>query len=320
MSSLIARFAESTFWLGRYIERAENLARILDANETFARDQDGAIHWSPIVRLHADDERFHEKYQDTDAESVVRFYVLDQDNPTSIISCVAFARENARALRHLISTEMWMHLNVFYHRLLDVSTTTPMLPRLSRTCGWIKESCQSHMGIVEGTLYRDQAWYFHQIGKLVERADQTTRLLDISYLTPRVIDDERDREVERAQWNAVLRSVAGYHAFRRVHPRGMEPEAVASFLLFDESFPRSVSLCIGQIDSLHLELEETFTLQEGEAVSGELEALGTQLRQTKTTETSPAELHTHLDIMQQRLIALSDVIAMTYFGGAGARA
>lgn len=316
MNNLLARFADSTFWLARHMERAENLARLLDVTETFARDRHGASHWLPIVSLHADEERFAAAHGEADAESVIRFYVLDQENPTSIISSVGYARDNARALRHLISTEMWTQINVFYHRLLAMNVDAPMLPRLSRVCTAIKEQCATHYGITEGTLYRDQTWFFYEIGKMVERADQVTRLLDISYHSPRLEGSERDREVEHSKWNAVLRSAAGYHAFRRVHPRGMDPDAVASFLLFDQSFPRSLAVCIGRIDSLLATLEDAFELRDGGIISEELEDISQHVLINSMENVSRVGLHTYLDSVQSQLVALSDKMGQYFFGHA----
>lgn len=296
------------------MERAENLARILDVNETFARDQQGASHWLPIVRLHADETHFAAAHGEADAESVIRFYVLDRDNPTSIISSVGFARENARVLRHLISTEMWAQLNVFYHDLLETNASAPMVPRLSRVCATIKEKCQTHYGITEGTLYRDQTWYFYEIGKLIERADQVTRLLDINYLATRPEASTRDRDVDSAKWNAVLRSAAGYHAFRRVHPRGMEPDAVAAFLLFDECFPRSLSLCVAQIDTLHAELEDAIELLDNGEINKYLESISEKVFSNSMKKVLDTGLHEYLDSIQRELIGLTNALGRTYFG------
>jgi uncharacterized alpha-E superfamily protein len=190
--SLLARFAENNFWLARYMERAENLARILDVNETFAQDGRGPEDWLPIVHLHDDTARFFASHEVASAEAVIRFYVLERDNPTSIVASVRMARENARALRHLISTEMWRHLNVFYNRLAALGPDDLNPSQLSRLCATIKEDCQLHTGIVEGTYYRDQGWYFYQIGKYLERTDQTTRLLDINYHRLMPSPDEAD--------------------------------------------------------------------------------------------------------------------------------
>ena len=164
------------------MERAESLARILDVNETFARDQRGANHWLPIVLLHADRPRFEAAYGEADAESVIRFYLLDQDNPTSIISSVASARENARVLRHLISTEMWAQLNVFHHRLLEVPVDAPMGPATLPAC--VRGSRKDVRRILASWKARSIATRpgtSIRSGKMIERADQTTRLLDINY-------------------------------------------------------------------------------------------------------------------------------------------
>jgi uncharacterized alpha-E superfamily protein len=119
---LLARYADCIFWLARYVERAENLARILDVNETFSRDGRGGQNWRSIVQLNSDEERFFASHEAAAAHNVVNFYVIDGDNPTSIVSTIRYARENARTLRPLISTEMWVQLNVFYNRLAELST------------------------------------------------------------------------------------------------------------------------------------------------------------------------------------------------------
>ena len=176
---LLARYAECIFWLARYVERAENLARILDVNETFTRDARGDQNWESIVRLHADEAAFSRRHGEASADAVLRFYVTDATNPSSIISAIRGARENARALRPLISTEMWVQLNVFQNRLNAIEEPDLAPGRLTDLFTAIKEACQTHTGITEGTFYRDQGWYFYQLGRYIERADQTTRLLDM---------------------------------------------------------------------------------------------------------------------------------------------
>ena len=208
MSSLLSRYAECIFWLARFVERAEDLARILDVNETFSRDARGSQNWLSIVQLHADEKRFFEKHPIATADAVIRFYVTDMENPTSIISAIRAARENARTLRPLISTEMWVHLNVFYNRLKAIDKTELAPGSMTRLLSWIKESCQTHTGITEGTFFRDQGWYFYQLGRYIERADQTTRLLDIKYhlLLPKTADV--GSPIDASQWSAEQRAEA----------------------------------------------------------------------------------------------------------------
>jgi uncharacterized alpha-E superfamily protein len=312
LPSLLARFAENNFWLARYMERAENLARILDVNETFAQDGRGPEDWLPIVHLHADDARFSRMHDTATADAVIHFYVLDRDNPTSIIAAVRMARENARSLRHLISTEMWRHLNVFYNRLALLGQGDLSLSNLSRLCATIKEDCQLHTGIVEGTYYRDQGWYFYHLGKYLERADQTTRLLDINY--HRLMRSPEGAQVDASQWNAVLRSAAGYHAFRRAYPSGMEPAKVAGFLLFDPGFPRSVAVCVREIDELFRGLTSLAELSGAPARMGALEALCRARGRSDVDEVLTSGLHEFLDQLQLQLIRLTNDLGSTFFG------
>ena len=314
MDSLLARFAENSFWMARYMERVENLARILDVNETFAQNSDGVKEWLPIVQLYDDAERFFEDHEAATADAVLHFYVLDRGNPTSIAATVQMARENARSLRHVISTETWTHLNVFYNRLLELRQADLELSNLSRVCARIKEDCQLHTGIMEGTGYRTQSWYAYQIGKQIERMDQATRLLDINYhrLLPAV--DEAGSPIDASQWNALLRSVAGYHAFRRVHPRGMQPAKVAEFLLFDLAFPRSVALCIRAIDELALAFAARIGQDDPPWAMGALATLRAVARDTTIEDVMATGLHEFLDQIQRHLIVFTDELGDGLFG------
>lgn len=314
MDSLLARFAENSFWMARYMERAENLARILDVNETFAQNSEGVKEWLPIVQLYDDSERFFSGHEEATADAVLHFYVLDRANPTSITATVAAARENARTLRHLISTESWTHLNVFYNRLQKLTLDDLALSNLSRVCAGLKEDCQLHTGIIEGTGYRSQSWYAYQIGKQIERMDQTTRLLDINYHRLLAAVDESGSPLDASQWNALLRSAAGYHAFRRIHPRGMQPAKVAEFLLFDLAFPRSVALCARELDGLIAALAALIGETETPMPTGTLETLRRIGRESSIEAVLEGGLHEFLDQLQRHLTALTDELGGAIFG------
>lgn len=314
MPSLLARFAENSFWTARYMERAENVARILDVAETFAQESRAVREWLPIVQLHDDADRFFEVHPEATAEAVIHFYVLDRDNPTSILSAVRMARENGRGLRHLISTEMWTHLNMFYNRVQALGPDDVRLSRLSRLCASIKEDCQLHTGIVEGTYYRDQGWYFYQIGRHLERSDQTTRLLDINYHRLLPSPEIAETQADASQWNAVLRSAAGYHAFRRTYPSGMDPARVAGFLLLDPCFPRSVAVCVRQVDELFRGLLALPEIEGHGMPPPALDALRAAVARGEIEEVLSAGLHDFLDQIQRHLIDLTDSLASTYFG------
>jgi uncharacterized alpha-E superfamily protein len=311
---LLARYADCIFWLARYVERAENLARILDVNETFSRDSRGAQNWRSIIQLNSDDDRFFADGRKLLAQSVLRFYVIDGDNPTSIVSAIHAARENARTLRPLISTEMWVQLNIFYNRLVDLGPADLSPGRLSALFATIKEACQTHTGITDGTFFRDQGWYFYQLGRYIERADQTTRLLDIKYhlLLPSASDVGSPTDV--SQWNALLRSAAGYHAYRRLHAASTTPARVAGFLLFNQAFPRSLHHCVREAARLLGDVKSRYSLRGGNDAAEELDRLRAVLGTLTIDEILRAGLHEFLDVIQRQLIAVSRDLGVAFFG------
>jgi uncharacterized alpha-E superfamily protein len=270
---LLARYADCIFWLARYIERAENLARILDVNETFSRDSRGGQNWRSIVQLNSDEERFFAVHDTASVHSIVNFYVIDSDNSTSIVSAIHYARENARTLRPLISTEMWVQLNMFYNQLAALSAADLAPGNLATLFATIKEACQTHTGITEGTFFRDQGWYFYQLGRYIERADQTTRLLDIKYHLLLPSPSDVGSPVDVSQWNALLRSAAGYHAYRRLHAASTTPARVAGFMLLNTAFPRSVHHCVREAGRLLGEVKSRYALRHGNDAAEELDRL-----------------------------------------------
>ena len=312
--AFLARYAECIFWLARYVERAENLARILDVNETFSRDAKGDQNWRSIVSLHADETAFYERHSEATSKTVLSFYVTDADNVSSIVSAIRAARENARALRPVISNEMWVQLNVFQNRLNAIQERELAPERLADLFREIKEACQTHTGITEGTFYRDQGWCFYQLGRYIERADQTTRLLDIKYhlLLPHAAEDVGSA-IDVGQWIALLRSAAGYHAYRRQHPRGITPGRVAGFMLQNPSFPRSAYLCIREADAHLTELKRRHGLRGGIGAAEELDWLRALLSTLTITEILRQGLHEFLDVIQRRLISINRDLSESFF-------
>jgi uncharacterized alpha-E superfamily protein len=310
---LLARHAEAAFWMARYVERAENLARLLDVQQVFASDSRDPASWRSMLVLNADEARFLETHDTIDRASVTAFYVLDQDNPTSIISAIHMARENARALRPLISTEMWTQLNVFHRQLYALTPTDLGEARLPRTYQMVKEGCQTHTGITDGTFFRDESWYFYSIGRWLERADQTTRLLDIKYhqLLPRGADVGSAFDI--GQWNSVLRSAAGYYAYRRVHSQAMSAGTIAGFLLQNRAFPRAVALCVNDIDRTLHELRSRYGLRGGAKVLERIDELQAELTGRPIEQILIAGLHEFLDMTQKSLGLLALDIAREFF-------
>jgi uncharacterized alpha-E superfamily protein len=311
---LPARYADCVFWLARLVERAENLARILEVNETHARDRSGAHNWRSIVQLNADEAEFSAKHAQTTADNVIRFYLTDADNPTSIIASVGRARENARTLRPLVSTEMWVQLNVFHNRLKAVAAHELAPGNLSPLLNEIKLACQAFTGVTEGTFYRDQAWCFYRLGQYIERADQTTRLLDTKYQLLSSAAAESASPELAGQWHALLRSASGYHAFRRVHTSDLTPARVVGFLLFNPSFPRSVYLCVREADGALNELKSRYGVRRGNDVAEGFDALRVLLASRSTDAILGSGLHEFIDFLQCYLTDITNRLSAAFFG------
>jgi uncharacterized alpha-E superfamily protein len=311
-TALLTRDAEGLFWMARYLERVENLARLIDVTQTFESPGREAESWAALIAINSDEAGLAARGMALDGASVKRFYLLDRDNPTSIPASLEAARTNARKLRPLISTEMWMQLNVFHREVMDISPSELDGDALSRLCRRIKEGVQGHTGITEGTFFRDQGWHFYEIGRLIERADQTTRLLDIKYhLLVRGTEEER-RLAELTQWNAVLRAVAGYHAFRRVAQPGFAPADVVNFLLGDTAFARSVGLCVMTMDWHLNHLRSRYGLRDTAPVLARLDELRAMLADLSHLPL-PNGLHLFLDKVQAELNGIGSLIGTMFF-------
>jgi len=310
---LLARYAESLFWMARYMERLENLARLIDVTQTFESPGLENEAWDALVRIHADETHFAEAHGAPGPDSVKRYYLIDTGNPNSIRGSIEAARMNARTLRPLISTEMWKHLNVFHRDLLEVQEYELHGDSLSRLCTRIKEGVQAHTGITEGTLFRDQGWHFYEMGRLIERADQTTRLLDIKFHRLIPNGKEEQRLEERTQWGGILRAVAGYHAFRRIAPVDFGPKEVVGFLLADPCFPRSVHLCLSQTEWHLTQLRTSYGLRGTRKPLEQIEDMRAALLDHSAERVIESGLHDFLDGMQRDLIILAGEIGTAFF-------
>jgi uncharacterized alpha-E superfamily protein len=311
--ALLARDAEGLFWMARYLERVENLARLIDVTQSFESPGFETEAWWGLIRINADEKNFTKRGFSPDATHIKRFYLLDKGNPTSIPASLEDARTNARTLRPLMSTEMWRQINVFHRFVGRLNPEDLEGDALSRVCTQLKDGVQAHTGITEGTLYRDQGWYFYELGRLLERADQTTRMLDIKYTALLPHGAEEARVAELTQWNAVLRAAAGYHAFKRRARAEFSPEDVVHFLLRDPSSPRSALLCVRRIESHLDDLRRLYGLsQAGEAIEM-AEMLRELLLEKPLGHILAIGLHDYLDIVQIQLQNLAARIGSAFF-------
>ncbi|BAT18726.1 alpha-E domain-containing protein [Asaia bogorensis] len=314
LNTLLSRYAENMMWLARYMERIENLARVLEVTEAFVRGADGRPVWDSIVHINSDEERFRALYPAAREEDYLCFYITDCSNPSSIRAMAHAVRENARSARPLISTEMWMQLNVFTRWMLDLTPGDIRRTGLSALCNRIKQECQSHAGVTEGTLYRDQAWLFYLLGRHLERSDQITRLIDTRYHTLLPDAAEVGSEIDMTQWASVLRSAAAYHAFRRLKPVTTTPANVVGFLLKNEGFPRSLALNLRHADSVLGALATHYNLRkQSSAVQERLGELRAMLDDQTAEEIIIRGLHECMHWIQEQIEICQNELAAAYW-------
>ena len=311
---MLSRAAEAIYWMNRYIERAENIARFIHVNVHLNLDLSVPMgdQWAPLVKVTGDYPLFEERYGEPSRERVIEFLTFDREYPNSIISCLHQARENARSVRQIISSEMWQQINTFYlmvqgvHKGLAIEMPHDFFTR-------IKMASHTFNGIMATTMSHGEAWHFAQLGTLVERADKTSRILDVKYfiLLPQV--EDVGSPYDTIQWVALLRSASAFEMYRkRFGP--IVPVDVAHFLVLDRDFPRSIHYCLAEAEkSLHAisGSAEDATANAAERHLGRLRA---NLAYSAIDEIIGVGFHEFLDTFQLQLNAANDAIGQTFFG------
>ena len=249
---MLSRVADAIYWLNRYVERAENVARFVEVNLNLLLDTPTAIHhWQALVTTTGDSDLFQERYGTATSDNVLHFLTFDQDYANSIVSCLDRARENAHAVRANISSEMWEQVNGVYHMVHQAASEPMSLKQRYHFYSEIRMASHLFAGVMEATMAHNEGWHFGQLGRLLERADKTARILDVKYfiLLPSVQDV--GSPLDNLQWVALLKSASAYEMYRKCQHR-ITPESVADFLILDKEFPRSIRFSIMEAEkSLH---------------------------------------------------------------------
>lgn len=311
---MLSRVADSLYWMCRYIERAENVARFIDVNFHLildnSRRQDEQ--WQPLVNITGDYEAFAERYESPSRENVIAFLTFDAANANSIISCVRSARENARTIRDVITSEMWEQLNSFYLLLNDASAPLRAAESPFDFFSHVKLASQTFLGITDMTLTHGEAWNFCRMGRLLERTDKTTRILDVKYfLLQRDFKDSPGGE-DSIQWSAVLKSASALEMYRKKH-RAFTPGHVVEFLLLEREFPRAALFCLNSADeALHL----ITSTPRGSFKCPPEKLLGhlcAELSYANVDDILIGGLHGYLDVLQSKLNGIGESIHDTFF-------
>lgn len=312
---MLSRVADSIYWLNRYVERAENVARFVDANLTLILDSPAGItqQWEPLVVTTGDLQTFQNRYGEVTAENVTQFLTFDRENPNSILSCLQIARENARSIREIISSEMWQQINSFYLMVKDASPGQP-IAKLHDFYTEVKLSSHLFAGVMDATMTHNEGWHFGQMGRHLERADKTSRILDVKYyiLLPSV--KYVGTTLDEIQWMALLRSTSAYEMYRkRISQHRITPTGVANFLILDRDFPRAIRFCLLEAErSLH-QITGTPPGTWCDPVERTLGRLRSELDYLTIEDVVQRGLHEFLNDLQTQLNQVGAKIFETYF-------
>ncbi|SNX28306.1 Uncharacterized conserved protein, Alpha-E superfamily [Polynucleobacter meluiroseus] len=285
---MLSRTADCLYWMARYTERAENTARMLDVNhQTSLLPQPAEFleqSWKKLLTISKLEDAFRAQYDVINRENILDFMIYETGNPSSIVSCLFAARENARVIRGKITSEVWETQNTTWlelQRILEARNQSDP----SRLLDWVKHRCHLFRGVMHGTMLKNEAFYFMNIGTLLERADSTARILQTKYEDPITLkalnNPENDlKEVTEGtdgnffdfyHWAALLRSVSAFEIYRQIYSDQVSPKKVAQLLIFNKQMPRSLVCCVNELIPLISEVKNLQS-KEIERLLGKLKA------------------------------------------------
>jgi uncharacterized alpha-E superfamily protein len=311
---MLSRVADSIYWMSRYAERAENVARFIDVNLKLMLDNPFAEgqQWEPLVSTTGDLEAFTKRFGDATQDNVIHFLTFDAENPNSILSCMRAARENARTIREILSSEMWLQLNKFYWTVTAAAENSRALANPLEFFDEVKNANHIFTGVAAATMTHGEPWHFFHMGQMLERADKTSRILDVKYFILLRSVQDVGTPFDDIQWAAVLRSASAFEMYRKRYGR-LSPKGVVQFLLLDREFPRAVHFCLlAASDSLHA-ISGTPAGTYRSAPEKLLGQLCSDLSFTSVEEIINGGLHEYLDKLQTSMNQVGAGIFETFF-------
>ncbi|UZR30175.1 alpha-E domain-containing protein [Methylococcus mesophilus] len=305
--AMLSRVAESLYWMSRYLERAENTARMINANANMMLDlpRDIRPSWDSLLTITGSEETFGTRYSSPNEGQVTRFLISDAGNPGSILSSLRAARENARSIRDILQREGWEHINELY---LKAMARIPDSESPKRRFAYLDDiilSVQGIAGLIAGTMSHDEAYEFVRLGCDLERADMTTRILDVRWgdLSPDA--KESLKPFENLLWMSVLKSMTAYHMYRRHCQTAVGRDSVVKFLMEDRLFPRSCHYCLRDMqDALN-------HLPQGNCVREKLSEATALVQDEEARRRT--ELRRFIDDLQVKLGEIHDALSGCYF-------
>ena len=313
--NMLSRVAETIYWMSRQVERAENLARFLEITHTLSLDQPEHFvdPWEPLIKVTADDEIFASRWEQANAESVTQFLAFDDQYANSMLSSLRQARENARVVRESLSSECYEQINEFYHFVHEASLS-PQLDAPNRFFDAVRRLALQWTGVLDSTMSRDLSWHFANVGRLIERADKTSRILDAKYFNLLPSVEDVGTAVDDVQWSALLLAISGFETYRRQHHL-IAVEKVIDFFIFNDSFPRSILFCVVGFEHSLEKIVSTSGDDRRQSARERTIELRTKLANTDVSDVLSRGMHQFIDKLQIDLNWIGDGMNDDYFNG-----
>lgn len=309
---MLARTVENVYWLARYLERAENIARMISATSNVVLDlpRGSTLQWAPLITITGSDAEFARRGLAADERAVVHFLIADASNPGSIVASLSAARENARTLREVLPTAAWEQLNRFYHEVVDEVAAGLLQRNRFDLLKRVTVNSQALSGLFDGTASRNDAWTFLQLGRYLERADMTSRIIDVRSAELARPSAAEEDPYESIKWMNVLKSLSAYQMYRLGRRTRVARGEVLDFLLRDGQFPRSCAFCLRQMTLV------LGALPRAAQVLDALAAASRYLGQAELGALDPPALQQLIDEVQVHFTAVHAGLASTYFPAA----
>lgn len=306
---MLSRVAERIYWMARYLERAENTARIVNVNTNLLLDlpKKMTLGWQPLIEITGCKTAFRRRRLVPKEQNIVRFLVADLKNSGSLLSSLQFARENARTIRDIIPREAWEHANALY---LNTKNELPGGLSQRRRFDFLAsviDGTQQITGLLAGTMLHDAGYYFLRMGRNLERADMTSRIIDVQSTNLLPADSQETLPFENIEWMSVLQSLSGYQSYRQKMQGRVHRSAVLDFLLQDKEFPRAFLHCLGEVEDCLMKLPRSETILEA------INRLAARISRINTAKLNRQATHEFIDNLQKQLGDIHNQISRTYF-------
>lgn len=311
---MLGRTAQNLFWLSRYVERAENMARLLEVGYrmslTSRREGGSSEHLVSMMQAAEVDEAFTAKYDVADVDTVAYFMMFDPDNPSSLTNCLQAARTNARSVRTAVTTDMWESMNGAWLEFTQIKPRDVRGAKLLGLLQWVKQRSHEFRGALLGTILRDDGFAFLQLGNFVERADNTARILDMKYyvLLPRATLVGGELDIQ--QWTLILRAASAHRSYRHVYHDRYKAHNIADFLILRPEMPRSLSYCARYVEE-NLQMLSTFYGNQGHGCEAAAD-LRAMVEGTSMEAIFQQGLHEFLTLFIDRNNRVTDNLSATY--------